>query len=155
MKLLYKICLNFFIAILIGFSFFQVKMINAGFIEDNLNMKTWIEKLNLDMYKLNNPKLKNKKAQEKFDKLKVLNKKIKKAIISQYEKNKFWYYQTQAIIKNYNNFLYYSNKYFSSIKNKEIYWDSKETRLNIKKSFSSMVWFYKKFRNELIKKDVN
>jgi len=137
------------------FSFSKTNIINADFIEDILETKKITQEINLDKYSLKKININNKKIQDKFLKLDVINNKIKEALIIKYSKGDYWYYQMQGIVKNYNNFIYYANSYFSSVKNEELYWKSSETNLNIKNSFSEMVSSYIKFKEIVTKKDMN
>lgn len=127
----------------------KVSFVNADFIENMLNMNSWIEELNLNKHTLYDPRLNNKIMQERYYNLKKSNKEIKKALINEYKEGGFWYYQMQGIVRNYSNFIYYSNKYFSSLKKREIYWNSKEVKSNIEENFSYMVSYYKKFKSLL------
>lgn len=144
--------------IIILFSIFSIEKINisnADFMEDLLNLETGVEELKLDFYSLENPNLKNSSDQEKFYKLDKLNKLVKQAVIKQYKNKRFWYYQTQWLITDYNYFIYYSNKYFSELKNKEIYWSTKEIESNIYKNLRNMKFHYIKFQNLARQKNMN
>jgi hypothetical protein len=59
----------------------------------------------------------------------------------------------QWIIKNYNNFIYYTNKYFKELKNKELYWNTKEIESNIYNNFTYMKSYYSKFQNLIKQKN--
>lgn len=143
------------ISIVLVFSIAKVNISNADFMEDSLNLNTWLEELNLNKYKLENPNLKNYIHQNQYRILSKINNKLKTAIISQYEKQELWYYQTSWVITNYNYFIYYSNKYFTSLKNKEIYWSSKEIENQIYRNLQNMISYYKKFQYIIQKKDSN
>jgi len=99
----------------------KINSTSADFIEDTLKMDTKLEEINFEFYFLENPRLNSKKNQKQYYKINRLNNKIKIALIKKYKNNEFGYYQMQGIIKNYNNFIYYTNKYFKELKNKELY----------------------------------
>ena len=145
-------------SIIVFIFIFSIANINTShwdYFEDFLNLETWLQEIKLDFVELKNQNLKNSKAQKQFNILNRINPKIKKAILSQYKSGKFWYYQTNWLVRHYNNFIYYSNKYFSSLKNLEIYWNTKEVQSNIAKNFSNMKHYYSKFQKLATQKDMN
>jgi hypothetical protein len=149
---------NFIKSIIVFIFIFSIGNINISYwdyFEDLLNLETWLQEIKYDFVELKNPNLKNIKFQKQFYILKTINPKIQKAILKQYKSKRFGYYQTLWLIEHYNNFIYYSNKYFSSLKNKEIYWDTKEVKRNIYNNFSNMKYYYSKFQNLAIQKDMN
>jgi uncharacterized protein YjbI with pentapeptide repeats len=128
-----------------------VNLTNADFFEQTLDLNNWLENINFHTVKLTNFNLRDKVKQRQFEKIKKVNPLIKKAILRQYNNKKFNYYQTQSIIKNYNNFLYYTNKYFEALKDKEIYWDTKEVNRSIYYNFLNMKFYYIKFKDAILK----
>jgi len=154
-SLLIKKFIQFIILLIMFFSIEKISFINADYIENILNLKTWVEEIQLDLHELNNPHLNNLKLQKQYKSLKKATYIIKKSIIIQYKNNEFWYYQTKGIIRNYNYFIYYSNKYFSNLKNKEIYWNTVETRFFIQTSLQNLISYYNKFKNLSIKRNMN
>lgn len=133
----------------------KINSTSADFIEDTLKMDTKLEEINFEFYFLENPRLNSKKNQKQYYKINRLNNKIKIALIKKYKNNEFGYYQMQGIIKNYNNFIYYTNKYFKELKNKELYWNTKEIESNIYKNFRNMKSSYSKFKNLVKQKNMN
>jgi len=133
----------------------KINSTSADFIEDTLKMDTKLEEINFEFYFLENPRLNSKKNQKQYYKINRLNNKIKIALIKKYKNNEFGYYQMQGIIKNYNNFIYYTNKYFKELKNKELYWNTKEIESNIYKNFRDMKSSYSKFKNLVKQKNMN
>jgi len=149
---------KFYTSIIILFSLFSIGNTNISYwdyFEDLLNLETWLQEIKYDFVELQNPYLKNTKYQRQFDILKKINPKIQRAILNQYKSGRFGYYQTLWLVEHYNNFIYYSNKYFSSLKNLEIYWNTKEIKQNIYSNFSNMKHYYSKFLNLAIQKDMN
>ena len=128
---------------------------NADFVEDILNTKSELEKISFEFYNLKNPNIKSNTIQNRYYKLSNIDKIIKKQVIKKYKNNGFGYYQMQGIVKNYNYFIYYSNKYFSSVKSREIYWSNKEVEGNIYKNFDMMKSYYKKFKYIIKQKNMN
>ncbi len=149
-----KIYINI-ILLLFVFSIGNIKNSNAGFFESLINTQTGLQEIKLNFIELQNPNLKTIKYQRQFNILKSINPKIKYAILEQYKNGRFWYYQTLWIIKNYNNFLYFSNKYFSSLRNREIFWNTKETKRNIHNNFRDMKHSYLKVTNLAKQKNMN
>ena len=147
--------ISLIISLIFVFSIANINISKADFMEDFLNFETELEEIQFEFYSLNNPNLKDSKYQNQYSILNRINPIIKQAIIKQYKDWKFWYYQTNWLITHYNNFIYYSNKYFSSLKNKEIYWNTKEVQSNILKNLRDMKSSYTKFQNLVIKKDMN
>lgn len=137
------------------FSIGKINFVNADFMEDLLNLETWLDEIKFDFYTLKNPNLKNSENQEQFNKLNKVNILIKNAVIKQYKNKKFWYYQTQWLITNYNYFIYYSNKYFSELKKEEIYWKTTEIKSNTYKNHRDMKFYYIKFQNLARQKNMN
>ena len=143
---------NIIFNIILFLSIFSIaNFTNADFFEQTLDLNNWLEKINLHTIKLTNITLKDKVKQRQFEKIKKINPLIKKAILKQYNNKKFNYYQTQYIIKNYNNFLYYTNKYFEVLKNKEIYWNTKEINRTLYYTFLNMKFYYIKFKDAILK----
>jgi len=137
------------------FSIANINISHWDYFEDFLNLETWLQEIKLDFIELQNPNLKNTKWQKQFNILNRINPKIQKAILTQYKLKRFGYYQTLWLVEHYNNFIYYSNKYFSSLKNLEIYWNTKEVKINIYNNFSNMKHYYSKFQKLAIQKDMN
>ena len=142
-----------FIIFIILFSSFSI--VKADFFENLLNLDTWLQEIKFSFVELKNPHLKNKKYQRIFQKLNYINPKIQKAILRQYKSGRFWYYQTLWLIEHYNNFLYYSNKYFETLKDKEIYWNTKEIKQNLYNNFQNMKEYYNKFSSLAKQKNMN
>ena len=127
----------------------------ADYFENLLNLETWLQEIKYSFVELKNSHLKDYKSNKMFLQLNTVNPKIQKAILKQYKSGRFGYYQTLWLVEHYNNFIYYSNKYFSSLKNKEIYWNSKEVKQNIYNNFSKMKNFYYQFANLAKQKNMN
>jgi len=147
--------IKFIIVFIFIFSIGNINFSNADYFEDLLDLETWLQEIKFSFVSLENPKLKDSKAQKQFNQLNKVNPLIQKAILKQYKNKRFWYYQTVWLVNYYNKFIYYSNKYFSSLKNKEIYWDTKETKQNIYNNFQNMRNYYYKFANLAKQKNMN
>ena len=147
--------ISLIISLIFVFSIAKTNISHADYFEDFLNLETAVEELQFEFYKLENPNLNEYIYQKQYYTLNKINPIIKQAIITQYKDWKFWYYQTSWLITHYNNFIYYSNKYFSSLKNKETYWDTKEVQSNILKNLRNMKFYYIKFQNLVIQKNMN
>jgi hypothetical protein len=144
---------NLIIILFLVFTLGKTNLASADPIENILNMWVQSEEITLKLYSLENPRLNDKKNQKQYFKINKLNNKIKIALIKKYQNNWFGYYQMQWIIKNYNNFIYYTNKYFKELKNKELYWNTKEIESNIYNNFTYMKSYYSKFQNLIKQKN--
>ncbi len=150
-----KKLLSSIIILIYIFSIGKTNFVSADFFEDFLNLETWLEEISFEFYTLENPKLKDSKYQKQYYILNKINSLIKESILKQYKAWKFWYYQTNWLVTHYNNFIYYSNKYFSSLKDIELYWKTKETQNNLYKNMRDMKFHYLKFQTLALKKDMN
>jgi len=127
----------------------DVKVMNADFFEDTLELKTQEFQIKLNFYKLKNYHIRNKKYQRQYVLLKKINPLIKEAIIKKYKNQEFSYYKSNALVRHYSNFIYYANKYFESIKATEQFWNTPELKYAIYKNFVDMKSSYYKFANLL------
>lgn len=150
-----KKILSSIISFFLIFSIVNIPFTNADFMEDMLEMDTELIKVEFNFYEIKKQNLRNKQNQEKLNKLIIWSQNVRFLVLRQYKNSKFWYYQMNWIVNKYNNFIYYSNKYFEALKTQEIYWKNKETTTNVKNNLRDMKFSYIKFKTTLNKKKSN
>jgi len=139
------------ILFILFFSTLNFNFSYADFFEDTFNLKTNLEKLEFNFVTIKNYNLKDPELNKQNQILVKLNPIIQEAILKRYKNDDFGYYQTQVIVRDYNNFIYYSDKYFESLKDKEIYWNTPEVKRSIYLNFRNMKSYYYKFKDNLQK----
>lgn len=143
------------IIILFFFSTLNYSISFADYIEDLLELKTWVERRELDLYQVNDINLKSEKYNKIQDELRIALVYLKTWIIVKYKSWEFWYYQTQGIINNYNNFIYYTNQFLYYLQQKEWYPNDKSIDFEIIKNYKLMKIYYQKVKNLTTKRGLN
>ncbi len=122
MKVLIKIIISlFFLFWIVTPSFSQ----NRWYIENILDLNYWIEVLEISKINTHNYYFNNYQTYRIYNAFKATSRVLKNEIIRKYRDNTIWYYQMKWLITNYTNFIYYTNKYFFFMKQKEIYSNDK------------------------------
>lgn len=114
-----KKTISIIIAVIIYISNFNNSFASNWYIENLLDLNTWIEVYNIDLPDLEYVYFYNNNLNNRFNDYVKANEVLKNIIIRKYKKWDFDYYQMQAIVTNYKKYVYYSNKLFYYISIKE------------------------------------
>lgn len=125
---------------------------SQGWLDKLLDINYWIEKLKLDSVQLKIIHLDSKKNREILRKLKQYDEILRTEIIENYELGNYNYYRANDIIRNYTNFIYYTNKYFFYLRWKEIAPNYLEVDRAIENSYVQMRRYYSRLKVKMLKK---
>jgi len=114
-----KNIIKFIITLSLIFSSLSTTFAEEWYIEKLLNLNYGIEAMNLNLKNINHQSFHNEKYNKIYNELKNIDNIFKKNIMKNYRDWKYWYYQINWIIKNYNNFIYHTNMFLSFLKIKE------------------------------------
>lgn len=107
------------ITILGIFSIFSYANAREGSLERALDLEYGPEAFELALPEIWNYYLKNTKNKNALKTFKMADSILKEAFMREYRDGKFDYTKTNAIIENYNLFVYHTNKYFEFLSLKE------------------------------------
>jgi len=138
------------IMLTIFFSSFSVSFAEEWYIEKILDLNFWVEEKKLDLSEINNIYFKTSKYTYTYEQLKIADSTLRKGFMEKYRNWDFEYYQTNWIVTNYNNFIYYTNKFFFYLKIKEQNNNFVELDTAIINSYTNMRSSYRKVK-ELIR----
>jgi len=148
MKVLIKIIISlFFLFSIVTPSFAQ----NRWQIENILDLNYWIEVLEINKVYFDNYYFNNYQIYRIYSAFKTTSRVLKDEIIRKYRDNTIWYYQMKWLITNYTNFIYYANKYFFFIKQKEIYSNDKIINNAIINNLTQAKSYYMRMKFLIIK----
>lgn len=148
--------LTLYIIICISLLFSIVNNTQAeDYIEYSFNLDIWseiyeINKAKIDFYKFNDYRL-----TKLYKQIKIADNYLKDGVIKKYKFWEYTYYQTQGIIKNYNNFIYYVNQFFYYSKQKELNPSYKWYDYHIGNSYNKLRNYYIKVKTLTNKRDLN
>ena len=146
-----KKIISLIIVLTIFFSSLTKTFAEEWYIEKLLNLNYWVEEFNLNLSKLNNIYFNDEKNNRIFNELKTVDSLLTNQFMLKYKNWEYEYYEINWIIKNYNNFIYYTNKYFYFIKLNEQRPYYKENNTAILNSYKNMISSYKKIKYILTK----
>jgi hypothetical protein len=117
------------------------------YIERLLDLNYWIEQYDIELSNINYIHFNDEKYNRIYNELKTVDSILKNEFMKKYRSWEYWNYQTNWIIKNYNNFIYYTNKFFYFLKLKEQNPNYKEVDTAIMSSYKNMKSYYNNFKN--------
>jgi len=142
-----KNIIKFIIALSLIFSSLSTTFAEEWYIEKLLNLNYGIEAMNLNLKNINYINFNNEKYNKIYNELNTIDNIFKKNIMKNYRESKYWYYQINWIIKNYNNFIYHTNMFLSFLKIKENNNSYSEINHAIINSYTSMKESYNNMKN--------
>lgn len=148
----------FFIIIWIFFIFSTQNTLakENGLIEDLLNLNYWPMVYDLDGEHLNSYSFKNKKLKKVYSTMSQYDSLIRDEIIYQFQQWTYSYETTNGIIKNYKNFIYYTNQLFyflNEIEKKPSLKNDFEIQDALLKNYKNSASYYKKVKNLTLQKE--
>lgn len=148
----------FFIIISIFFIFSTQNTLakENGLIEDLLNLNYWPMVYDLDGEHLNSYSFKNKKLKKVYSTMSQYDSLIRDEIIYQFQQWTYSYETTNGIIKNYKNFIYYTNQLFyflNEIEKKPSLKNDFEIQDALLKNYKNSASYYKKVKNLTLQKE--
>lgn len=117
------------------------------YIERLLDLNYWVEKATINLSELNYYKFEKTSYIRVYNEFKTIDKILRSEFIKKYENWEYDYYQINWIITNYNNFIYYLNKFFYYLKLKEKGYKYTELDSAIINSHTNMRRFYRHVKN--------
>ncbi len=109
----------FIITLSLFFSSLSNTFAEEWYIEKILDLNYYSEEYELNLKSIDYIYFNNLKSYNMYKNIKNIDSKFKKLLINQYRQWELEYYQINWIITNYNNFIYYTNKFFYYLKLKE------------------------------------
>lgn len=140
------------IALILFFSSANFSFAEEWYIERLFDLNFWIEEYKLDLAEINYINFNENKYNNIYNELKTVDAILRNEIMKNYRNWEYKYYQTNWIVKNYNNYIYHINKYFLFIKLKEQNPNLRELDSAILKSYTNLKNSYIRIKN-LIKKN--
>ncbi len=115
-----------------------------GYIETLMEFGEGPEAFEINTIEVQNLTFTNSALQKKYDDYVKATQTLKTALITEYANGNLEYYQVQGLIKNYNNFVYHSNKFFYYLSEKEKYPELRELTDAISRNYKlSRTYFMK------------
>ncbi len=102
-------------AILFIFLIFSIENTYASndwILEELLNINYWPVSYDLSLEKLDNYNFKNKTLAKKYSDLVKIDDIIRQQVINKFQNDDYSYTTTNAIVRNYKDFIYYTNNFF-------------------------------------------
>lgn len=138
-----------FIKIIISFSIFSIfSYVNASewLLEETLDINYWPENFEIDLPKIWNHYLKNKKNATSLKNFRAIDKVLREAFMEKYRNWDFDYNATNGIVDNYRLFIFHTNKYFYYLSVKEENPKSREADTAILKNYKNARAYIKKVK---------
>ena len=135
------------ITTLVIFSSISTTNAEDSYIERLLDLNYWVEQYNLDLSEIKYISFNNDKYNRIYNELKMVDSILKKEIMKNYRNWDYTYYQANWIVTNYNNFVYYTNKFFFYLKLKEQNNNYKEVDTAIIRNYTNMRTSYNTMKN--------
>lgn len=148
-----------FIGIITIFFVFSIENTLANenwLIEDLLNLNYWPMIYNLSLDNIDTYNFENKNLRKSYTSMVQYDTLIRDEIITQYQLWTYSYETTNGIIKNYKNFVYYTNQLFYFFNQVEKYPYLKndfEIQDGILRNYKSAASYYKKVKNLTFQKE--
>jgi len=140
---------SFIIISLISFSSVSsvFAMETEGFIERTLQLRTWVEWFNIERAQVDNFTFINPTIQNVHTEFKRADTILKNEIMRQYAEWDLSYYQINGMVENHEKFVYYTNKLFYYLSQKERWLASwKEIDNAIENSYINLRSYYARIK---------
>ncbi|MFK7780072.1 MAG: hypothetical protein QM490_02895 [Candidatus Gracilibacteria bacterium] len=111
--------ITYIIAFIIFFSSLSITFAEEGYIEKLLDLNFGVEEYNLNLSSIDYIHFNNPQYNHIYNELKTIDSILREEFMKKYRSGEYEYYQTNGIITNYNNFVYYINRFFFYLKIKE------------------------------------
>lgn len=138
---------SFIITLIVFFSSLSISFAEEWYIERLLDLNYWVEQYNINLSSINYIHFNDAKYNNIYNELKTIDSILRNEFMKKYRNWEYKYYQTNWIIKNYNYFVYYTNKFFFYLKMKESNKNYKELDTAIINSYRNMRSSYTKVKN--------
>lgn len=138
-----------FTIIMIFFIFSNNVFAKEGLLEKTLDLNYWPESFKLNLETLKTKKFKNKQLNNIFYKIKNIDTILRKTFITKYRKKQFSYYQMNDIVRDYNYFIFHTNKFFYYYDLKEKFWNDGEINDAILEHYTLARQYFYEIKNDL------
>ncbi len=129
------------------FTNFYITFAEEWYIEKLLDLNYWVEQKKLDLSKIDYISFQSSKYNYIYEQIIISDSTLREWFMKKYRNWDFEYYQTNWIITNYNNFVYYTNQFFFYLKIKEQNNNFVELDTAIINSYTNMRSSYRKVKN--------
>jgi len=119
--------------------------------EQLLELNTGLEVYELSIPKMDVMTFSESSLQNTYNEFIRVDGILRNEFIRQYRLGELTYYQMRDIITNYSNYIYYTNRTFYYLRQKELGYDNKETQRAIKNGYSSMRTYYVRVKGVISK----
>jgi hypothetical protein len=138
------------------FVFFSIVNYSNAWYSQEKNIEWYMEKIldlnyGIEEYKFQVNEIRyvyfyNKNSQNLYDSFRSTEQALKEEFLRKYKNNEIDYYTMNGIVKNFNLFVYHSNKMFEYLSMKE-YSNYKELGTAILKNYENSRWYFYKTKN--------
>lgn len=144
------------ITIFLIFSIENVTAKENWLVEDLLNLNYWPMIYDLSLDNLNTYSFKDQSLKNTYSTMVKYDNLIRNEIITQSEKWTYSIVTTKWIIKNYKNFIYYTNELFylfNQVEKHPYLKNDVDMQDGILKTYKNAAWYYKKVKNLTFEKE--
>lgn len=113
-----------------------------GYLEKLLDLNTGIEVFDINTATIDPLEFYNPQIQYTYDEFISVDRVLRDEFIRQYRTWEISYYRMADITTNYNNFVYYTNKTFYYLRQRELGYTGKHTDRAIRNGYSNMRVYY-------------
>lgn len=114
------------------FSIFAFSSVNASsrwYIDMLLDFPYWVEEMAMNVEEINYIYFFEEDSQKLYDNYRIAENVLKNEVVNLYKNDVLDYYTMNWIIKNYNLFIYHTNKMFYYIQTKEVRYDNQLNKI--------------------------
>lgn len=120
---------------------------NWAWFKDSLNLTIWTEIYDINQYSLDEYNFNNVHLRNTYNEIVYFDSAFREEIFKRFRDWKIKRYQANGIVKEYKNFIYYSNQFFYYIKQSE-YWNSNsEYSYYIWRNYKDLTASYQRMAN--------
>lgn len=130
------------IAIVLVFSSIFTANADEWYMEKLLELNTGLEVYELGLAEMDVMTFSEQSLQNTYDEFIRVDWVLRNEFIRMYRAGEINYAQMRDLVVNYNNYIYYTNKTFYYLRQKELGFDNKETQRAIRNWYSSMRTYY-------------
>lgn len=142
MRKIFNIIISFIV-----FSIFSFTNASEWLLEQNLDLNYWPESFELSLSTIFNYKFNNKNNQNTFINFQYLNNALRENLIKANQEWKFSSNKINWLVREYNLFVYHTNKLFEYISIKEKNPKYSDTNIAISKNYKSARSYFEKLKN--------
>lgn len=124
------------------FSSISMTYAEEWYLEKLLELNTGLEVYEMGLTQMDSMTFSNQSIQNTYNAFLKVDTSLRNEFIRQYRAWELSYAQMRDIVVNYNTYIYYTNRTFYYLRQKELGYDNKETQRAIINGYSSMRTYY-------------